>query len=96
MSDWSNHALDAHASECVATFVISRHLPLHPGVYYANSKTSHAIQVADLVSGIRRRAEEGDRNLQQADSDLAAVRTLHRPAPTTHQGRPYSNRIRLI
>ena len=62
VSDWSNHSLDAHASVCVATFVISRRLPLRPSVYYANSRSSHAIQVADLVSGIRRRAQEGDTN----------------------------------
>ena len=96
VSDWSNHSLDAHASVCVATFVISRRLPLHPSVYYANSRTSHAIQVADLVSGIRRRAEEGDTNLQQVDTDLAAIRTLSRSAPTTHTGRAYTNRIQLI
>ena len=96
VSDWSNHSLDAHASACVATFVISRRLPLHPSVYYANSRTSHAIQVADLVSGIRRRAQEGDTNLQQIDADLAAIRTLPRTAPKTHTGRTYTNLIRLI
>ena len=96
VSDWSNHSLDAHASVCVATFVISRRLPLHPSVYYANSRTSHAIQVADLVSGIRRRAEEGDTNLHQVDADLAAIRTLSRSVPATHTGRAYTNRIQLI
>ncbi len=96
VSDWSNHSLDAHASVCVATFVISRRLFLHPCMYYANSRTSHAIQVADLVSGIRRRAEEGDTNLQGIDAELATVRTLRRSAPTTHTGRQYTNRIRLI
>ena len=85
-----------HASVCVATFVISRRLPLHPSVYYANSKTSHAIQVADLVSGIRRRAQEGDKNLQQVESDLAAIRTLPRSTRTTHTGRAYTNRILLF
>lgn len=97
VSDWSNHAHDAHASECVATLVISRRLPLHPSVYYANSKTSHAIQVADLVAGIRRRATEGDTNLQQIDTDLAAIRMLPtRTTATTHTGRPYSNKVSLI
>ena len=96
VSDWSTHSLDAHASVCVATFVISRRLPLHPGVYYANSKASHAIQVADLVSGIRRRTAEGDTNLQQVDADLAVIRTLPRSVPTTCAGRAYTNRIQLI
>ena len=97
VSDWSNHALDAHASQCVATFVISRHLPMHPSIYYANSKTSHAIQIADLVAGIRRRAMEGDTNLQPIDDDLAAIRILPDPSPTrTHTGRPYNNRIPLM
>ena len=35
VSDWSCHRLDAHASRCVASFVITRRLPLHPSVYYA-------------------------------------------------------------
>ena len=97
VSDWSNHALDTHASQCVATFVISRRLPMHPSVYYANSKTSHAIQIADLVAGIRRRTVEGDTNLQPIDDDLAAIRTLPDPTPIrTHTGRPYNNRIPLM
>ena len=97
VSDWSNHALDAHASKCVATFVVTRRLPMHPSVYYANSKTSHAIQIADLVAGIRRRAVEGDANLQPIDDALAAIRTLPDPAPArTHTGRTYNNRIPLI
>ena len=97
VSDWSNHALDAHASECVASFVISRRLPLHPTVYYANSRTSHAIQIADLIAGIRRRSMEGDPNLQPVDAALAAIRTLLSDSPpTTHAGRPYTNRIRLF
>ena len=97
VSDWSSHDLDAHASKCVASFVSARDLPLHPGVYYADSLSSHAIQVADLVAGIRRRAIEGDSSLQQVDAELAAIRTL--PADTkrtTHAGRPYTNRISLF
>ena len=97
VSDWSNHALDAHASKCVATFVISRRLPLHPSIYYANSKTSHAIQIADLISGIRRRTVEGDPNLQATDAGLAAIRTIPHSTPArTHTGRAYNNRIPLI
>lgn len=96
VSDWSNHSLDAHASVCVATFVKSRSLSLHPGVYYANSKTSHAIQLADLVSGIRRRSAEGDPKLQTTDKELAKIRTLGLSAPNTHEGRRYTNRIQLF
>lgn len=72
VSDWSNYRLDAHASQCVASFVSSRRLPLHPSVYYANSLSSHAIQVADLVAAVRRRSLEGDTNLQQLDADLVS------------------------
>lgn len=97
VSDWSNHALDAHASKCVATFAISRGLPIHPSVYYANSKISHAIQTADLIAGIRRRALEGDANLQPIDNSLTAIRTLPQSSHArTHAGRPYRNRIPLI
>ena len=79
------------------TFVISRRLPLHPSIYYANSKTSHAIQIADLISGIRRRTVEGDPNLQATDAGLAAIRTIPHSTPArTHTGRAYNNRIPLI
>ncbi len=97
VSDWSTHRLDAHASRCVATFVISRRLPLHPSVYYANSLTSHAIQAADLVAGVRRRAVEGDVNMKLLDTNLASIRALSASAvATTHTGRPYTNSIPLI
>lgn len=81
----------------MASFVTARSLPLHPSVYYANSLSSHAIQVADLVAGIRRRAIEGDSNLQRLDAELGAIRAL--PTDTkrvTHTGRPYTNRITLF
>ena len=97
VSDWSSHDLDAHASKQVASFVSARLLPLHPSVYYANSLSSHPIQVADLVAGIRRRTIEGDTNLRPLDAELAAIRAL--PADTkltTHAGRPYTNRITLF
>lgn len=94
VSDWSSRRLDAHASGSVGSFVISRRLPLHPTVYYANSLSSHAIQVADLVAGINRRVIEGDANLRQLGADLAAIRTLAGEAShTTHTGRPYANRV---
>lgn len=97
VSDWSQHSLDAHASQCVASFVISRRLPIHPSVYYASSLSSHAIQVADLVAGIRRRTIEGDVALRKLDNELAAVRTLPVGAAIdTHAGRSYTNRITLI
>ncbi len=97
VSDWSNHALDSHASNCVATFVISRRLPLHPSVYYANSKSSHAIQAADLIVGIRRRSLQGDANLQPIDNQLASICTLTDAThASSHAGRPYKNRIPLI
>ena len=97
VSDWSSHGLDAHASKSVASFVITRQLPLHPTVYYANSLSSHAIQIADLVAGTRRRAIEGDPNLQQLDTDLAAIRVLATSeVHETHTGRLYANRISVI
>ncbi len=97
VSDWSSHDLDAHASKYVASFVTARRLPLHPGVYYADSLSSHAIQVADLIAGARRRVIEGDRNLQQFDAELGAIRALPVDAQrVTHTGRPYTNRISLF
>ena len=96
VSDWSNHDLDAHASQSVGSFVVSRRLPLHPTVYYANSLNSHPIQVADLIAAVRRRAIEGDANLEPLDDQLAAITGLDRIAATTHAGRPYTNRIVLI
>ena len=97
VSDWSSHRLDAHVGQCVASFVVSRRLPLHPSMYYASSLTTHAIQVADLVAGVRRRVVEGDGRLAPLDRRLAAVRTL--PVDTeaiTHSGRGYTNRIVLF
>ncbi len=97
VSDWSNHRHDAHASLSVASFVITRRLPLHPTVYYANSLSSHAIQLADLIAGIRRRAIEGDGNLRSLDADLARIRTLSVNATyRTHTGRAYSNQISVF
>ncbi len=31
--DRSNHPIDAHASHCAASYVVSQDLPLHPTVY---------------------------------------------------------------
>ena len=97
VSDWSSHNLDAHASGCVASFVASRRLPLHPSVYYANSLTTQAIQVADLVAGITRRVVEGDTRFHTVGQDLANVRTLaDGTAATTHTGRSYTNWVSLF
>lgn len=97
VSDWSSHDLDTHASGRVASFATGWDLPLHPSVYYADSLSSHAIQVADLVAGVRRRVIEGDGDLQELDAALATIRAL--PADsglTTHAGRAYTNRITLF
>ena len=96
VSDWSNHGLDAHASQSVGSFVISRRLPLHPTVYYANSFSSHPIQVADIIAAVRRRSIEGDVDLQPIDNHLATITGSRRIVATTHTGRPYTNRIVLI
>lgn len=96
VSDWSNHDLDAHASQSVGSFVTSRRLPLHPTIYYANSLNSHPIQIADLIAAVRRRTIEGDANLQPLDAQLSAITGSRHITATTHTGRPYTNRIVLI
>ncbi len=97
VSDWSSHSLDAHTSQCVASFVISRGLPVHPCVYYASSQGSHMIQVADLVAGIRRRTIEGDTNLKALDNSLTTMRTLPQDTnAATYARRPYTNKITVI
>ena len=97
VSDWSNHHDDAHASKCVGSFVTSRRLPLHPSVYYANSLTTQAIQVADLIAGVRRRVVEGDVRLAGINRRLAATRTLPEcPGLITSGGRTYSTQIELF
>lgn len=97
VSDWSTHHLDAHASRCVASFVASRRLPLHPSVYYANSLTTQPIQVADLIAAVRRRVLEGDTRLSTLDENLTSICTLSGATPaTTHTGRDYTNHISLF
>ena len=97
VSDWSNHHDNAHASKCVGSFVTSRRLPLHPSVYYANSLTTQAIQVADLIAGVRRRVVEGDVRLAGINRRLAATRTLPEcPGLITSGGRTYSTQIELF
>ncbi len=92
VSDWSGHQHDQHASQCVASFVASSGLPLHPAVYYGSSHSIEGIQVADLIAGIGRRATEGDGNLAALDTTLAAIKAVH-VAVRTCKGRPHSNRI---
>lgn len=97
VADWSSHHADEHASHCVASFVASRKLDLHPSVYYASSMGTPAIQVADLIAALFRRAEEGDLGLTQLANDAAGVCSLPlgvRPL-TIHQRR-YQNRTRLF
>ena len=59
--------------------------------------TTQAIQVADLVAGIRRRVLEGDRRLDALGRRMAAVRSLSdNTKTTTHSGRRYTNEIVLF
>lgn len=95
VADWSSHQHDQHASQCVASFSASRQLAVHPGVYYASSHANEAIQVADLIAGVRRRAEEGDANLSVLDGKLQNLRRCS-PAERTVMGRGFHNCIRLI
>jgi len=97
VSDWSNHHDDAHASKCVGSFVTSRRLRLHPSVYYANSLTTQAIQVADLIAGVRRRVVEGDGRLTAISRRMTATRTVpDRPGLITSRGHRYTNQITLF
>ena len=87
--DRSNHTIDAHASHCAASYVVSLDLPLHPTVYYADSVTSQPVQISDLISGVRRRVLEGD-------TSLGALRPEDHSWPPTHTGRRWTNRIALF
>lgn len=72
-------------------------LPLHRGVYFAASHTSEALQVADLVSGVRRRHIEGDASMAAVAHEMDAVCNVS-PAngASTHTGREFRNRILLF
>jgi hypothetical protein len=97
VSDWSSHHLDAHASDCVATYAISNSLPIHPTLYFANSSGSHAIQASDLIAGIRRRDLEGDLAIASTATGLANLRagpSIERQR--THKGRRYTSQIRVF
>ena len=94
--DRSNHPIDAHASHCAASYAISLDLPLHPTVYYADSVTCQAVQIADLIAGVRRRVLEGDTSLRSLDASLGALRPSASDWPPTHTGRHWTNRIALF
>lgn len=94
VADWSSHHYDQHASQCVASFAASRKLAIHPCVYYASSHSNEGIQVADLISGIRRRAAEGDAQLAPVDQQLASIRSSS-PGQTV-RGRAFANQVTLF
>lgn len=97
VSDWSEQGLDSHANKCVVSYVVTRRLNHHPGVYYTDSAASHAIQVADLIAGVRRRAVEGDIDMQDLDNRAAAIRSSSAASHgVTRTGRRYANRISLF
>ena len=94
--DRSSHGLDSHASHSVASFTVTQRLPIHPTVYYADSATSPAIQVADIITGARRRAIEGDVAMQVLDNDLAGFQSISLARRRTHRGRLWRNRIVVL
>ena len=77
----------------MASYVTSHRLPLHPTIYYADSTTSHASQISDLISGSHRRAIEGDSNMHDLDRTLAAIRRTDLSTRRTLTGRHWTNRI---
>lgn len=97
VADWSSPQADHHASRCVASFVASKKLAIHPGVYYASSAATETIQVADLFAGVRRRVAEGDTDLAGLAQAMAATRTVS-PSSTLHtiRGRRYDPTINLF
>jgi hypothetical protein len=95
VADWSGHQYDQHASRCVASFVASGSLALHPAVYYGSSHSIEGIQVADLIAGVRRRSAEGDANLVGLDLNLSSARPAAGVGQTS-KGRPYTNWITVF
>jgi hypothetical protein len=76
---------------CFETALAPRREPALP----ASSHGSEAIQVCDLLAGVRRRAAEGDANMRALDSVVQAVRARCSPG-TTVKGRAFSNVIFLF
>lgn len=97
VADWSSHQADHHASRCVASFVASRGLNLHPSVYYASSAATEAVQIADLFAGAHRRIAEGDKELVLFGQLLDQTRSMSTVSGLkTFKRRPYRNRIQLF
>jgi len=96
ISDWCSHQADQHASRCVASFVVSRRLKIHPCVYYASSHATQAIQVADLIAGIRRRTAEGDTSFVTTNMAIAATRSVGPIGLRTCRKRTYNPLIQLF
>lgn len=97
VADWSSHQADQHASSCVASFVAARGLAIHPSVYYASSHATEAIQVADLLAGVRRRAMEGDASLAALAQQMDHTRTVPGSLGLlTIKGRTFQPRILLF
>lgn len=94
VSDWSNHFLDQHASQCVASFAAAKRLAVHPAVYYASSQASEGVQVADLIAAVQRRVAEGDASLEALTVRLHA--NCATPSGITVKGRPFTNRIMIF
>ena len=94
--DRSDNRLDAHASHCVASYVTSKHLPLHPVVHYVDSMTSEPTQAADLISAARRRTIEGTSGMHVLNTQLANLRPQGLTAKRTHTRRPWTNQIVVI
>lgn len=94
--DRSEHRLDAHASHCVASYVTSKNLPLHPVVHYVDSITSEPTQAADLISAARRRTIEGTPGMHVLNAQLANLRTQGLIARRTHTHRRWTNQIVVI
>jgi len=75
--DWSSHALDRHVSNCVQTFTTSRNLhKIVGGVSYGSSRSLVPIQVADLIAGTFRIAEEAEDGDDRLASFLQSLRSL--------------------
>ena len=64
-------------------------------MYYANSHSSEAIQVADLVAAIRRRVAEGDQQLAGVDLQLASIQRTLCPGLTVRR-RKFTNWFTLF
>lgn len=94
--DRSNDRLDAHVSHCVASYVTSKNLPLHPVVHYVDSMTSEPTQAADLISAARRRTIEGTPGMHVLNTQLANLRAQSLTAKRTHTHRPWTNQIVVI